>query len=195
MRAPCLALAMASAIAFAAVPPVRAQAVADPGRSPDAAFVAKASAATAVDAELSTLAVRRARTASVKAFAKQVVDTHTALAREFTAMGRTAPKDAAKADPPSPDAVKAVAALKSQPPADFDAAFVAVMIARREAAVALFEAESRDGRDAEVKEWAARQLPALRSAARCGQSPAATPEFVEHHGEDTGHEEAHSRRV
>ena len=36
------------------------------------------------------------------------------------------------------------------------------MIASRESAVALFEAESRDGRDAEVKEWAARQLPALR---------------------------------
>ena len=36
------------------------------------------------------------------------------------------------------------------------------MIASRTAAVALFEAESRDGRDDEVKEWAARQLPALR---------------------------------
>ena len=56
VRAPFFALTMASAIALAAVPPVRAQAVADPGRSPDAAFVAKASDAAAVDAELATLA-------------------------------------------------------------------------------------------------------------------------------------------
>lgn len=180
MRRPffALALAMASAIALAAGSPVRAQAVADPGRSPDAAFVAKASDAAAVDAELATLAVTRARTAQVKAFAKQVLATHAALARELAAMGRTSPiagapraeparlegaaPDAAKAEGPPPDAMKAVAALRSLPPAGFDEAFVAAMVASREGAVALFEAESRDGRDAEIKEWAARQLPALR---------------------------------
>jgi putative membrane protein len=181
VRALFFAPAMLLAIALAAVPPGWAQAVADPGRSADAAFVAKASESSAVDADLATLAVTHARAAAVKAFAKQVLDAHTALARELAAMGRTSPiagapraepapadsaandtKDAAKADAPSPDAMKAVAALRSQPPAHFDAAFVAAMIVRREAAVALFEAESRDGRDAEIKEWAARQLPALR---------------------------------
>jgi predicted outer membrane protein len=181
--APFFALTIVSAIALVAAPPVRAQAIPDPGRSPDAAFVAKASDATVVDAELATLALSRARAAGVKAFAKQVLDTHAALARELGAMGRTsaiagAPRaepvstsapapqaasaDAATAEGPPPDGMKAVAVLRSQPPAAFDAAFVAAMIASREAAVALFEAESRDGRDAEIKEWAARQLPALR---------------------------------
>jgi putative membrane protein len=104
----------------------------------------------------------------VKAFAQQVLDTHAALARELEAMGRTSPIAGAprvepvRADAAAPDVMKAVAALRSRSRADFDAAFVAAMIASREAAVALFEAESRDGRDAEVKEWAARQLPALR---------------------------------
>ena len=182
MRAPFFALTV-SAIALVAVPSVRAQAISDPARSPDAAFVAKASDATAVDAELATLALSRARTAAVKAFAQRVLDSHAALARELGAMGRTSPiagapraepvstnapapqaasADAATAEGPPPDGMKAVAVLRSQPPAAFDAAFVAAMIASREAAVALFEAESRDGRDAEVKEWAARQLPALR---------------------------------
>ena len=59
VRAPFVALAMLSAIALVAAP-VRAQAVADPARSPDAAFVAKASDAAAVDAELATLAATRA---------------------------------------------------------------------------------------------------------------------------------------
>ena len=56
VRAPFFALTMVSAIALVAVPPVLAQAIPDPGRSPDAAFVAKASDAAAVDAELATLA-------------------------------------------------------------------------------------------------------------------------------------------
>jgi putative membrane protein len=191
VRAPFFALTLVSAIALA-VPPVRAQAIPDPGRSPDAAFVAKASDASAVDAELATLALSRARATGVKAFATQVLDAHAALARELGAMGRTSPIAgapraepvstnapapptastaastaasgvAATAEGPPPDGMKAVAALRSQPPAAFDAAFVAAMIASRVAAVALFEAESRDGRDAEVKEWAARQLPALRA--------------------------------
>ena len=203
--APYLALAMASAIALAAVPPVRAQAVADPGRSPDAAFVAKASDATAVDAELATLAVTRARTAQVKAFAKQVLDTHAALARELAAMG---PRSPAAAPPTSGagcgegrcasarrDEGRCGAAVAAT--GRFDAAFVAAMVASREAAVALFEAESRDGRDAEVKEWAARQLPALREqlerSAPCGHARARRP--VRQPREDQDHEEAHSRRV
>jgi putative membrane protein len=169
---------IASAIALPGASPVQAQATADPGRSPDAAFVAKASDAAAVDAELATLALTRARGPAVKGLAKQVLDTHAALARELAAMGRTSPiagaprvepaptggaaSAEARAEAPAPDGMKAVAALRSQPPARFDAAFVTAVVASREAAVALFEAESRDGRDAEVKEWAARQLPALR---------------------------------
>ena len=201
LRAPFFALTMVSAIALLTGPPVRAQAVADPGRSPDAAFVAKASDAAAVDAELATLAVTRARAAGVKAFAKRVLDAHAAIARELAAMGRTSPiagapraepapanppalpaasTVAAKPDGPPPDGMKVVAALRSQPAARFDAAFVAAMVASREAAVALFEAESRDGRDAEVKEWAARQLPALREQLDGGPRPAATPELVGH---------------
>ena len=175
MRAPFFAVAIVAASALVSVTPARAQPVtrtvpappADPGRSPDAAFVAKASDAAAVDAELATLAATRARSAAVKAFAKQVLDAHTALAGELEAMGRTSPiAGAPRAEPAKADAadaaatgvMQAVAALRSQPSAAFDAAFIAAMIASREAAVALFEAESRDGRDAEVKEWAARPL-------------------------------------
>ena len=180
VRAPFYALAMLPAIALGAAT-LQAQAVADPGRSADAAFVAKASDATAVGAELATLASARAHATEVKALAKRVLDSHTALERELAAMGRTAPiAGAPHAEPPDaasaaatasgaavktetpPDGMKAVAALRAHPSDGFDAAFVDAMIASREAVVALFEAESRDGRDAEIKEWAARQLPALR---------------------------------
>ncbi len=139
--------------------PLLAQVPVDPARSADAAFIAKAAEGTAADAELATLAVTRATAADVKAFAVRVREAHAAIARELTAMAGTRRIDI----PPRPEAVtKAVATLSSQRPPAFDAAFLAAMVASREAAVALFEAESRDGRDDEVKEWAARQLPALR---------------------------------
>ena len=159
MRTPYLAPAVVIIALVAA--PVRAQVIADPARSPDAAFVAKATETLAADADVAALAVERATAPAVKALARQVLDAQTVLARELAAMGRTALMSA-KAEAPSPDAMQAVTALRSQPPRHFDAAFVAAMIARREAAVAMFEAESRDGRDPEIKEWAARQLPALR---------------------------------
>jgi putative membrane protein len=153
------------AIAFSVAPRVAAQAPvevarsADPSHSADATFLAKATEATAADEALAALAVERARTPAVKAFAKVVLDAQAALARELDAMAGTR-KIAGL--PRAEASSKAVATLRGQAPAAFDAAFVAAMIASRTAAVALFEAESRDGRDDEVKDWAARQLPALR---------------------------------
>jgi putative membrane protein len=156
--------AMAVAIALSTAPRAAAQApdvarAADPARSADVAFLAKATEAAGSDAELARLGAQRAKTPSVKAFAKLMLDAHAALAKELDAMAGTRQiTNVPHVDTPS----KAAVSLRSQPPAAFDAAFVAAMIASRTAAVALFETESRDGRDDEVKEWAARQLPALR---------------------------------
>jgi putative membrane protein len=156
-RLGCLALPAMLVLAAASV--ASAQALADPGRSADATFLAKASEATALDVELATLAATRGKSTAIKAFARQVVEAGTALGRELTAMARARQIELA----PAADLVEPEAAsLAAAPRGAFDAAFVTAMIARREAAVALFEAESRDGRDDEVKEWAARQLPALR---------------------------------
>jgi putative membrane protein len=159
MIRPFLAAAMVSTIAMTAAPPSAAQALVDPARSADAAFITKAVEASAVNARLATLAATRATAAAVKAFAIRVRDADAAIARELTTMA-----DARQIHiEPRPDAVTtAAAALSSTPAPAFEAAFLAAMRASREAAVALFEAESRDGRDDEVKEWAARQLPALR---------------------------------
>ncbi len=152
-------LALPAMLVLAGASVASAQALADPARSADATFLAKASEATALDAELATLAVTRAASAAVKAFARQVLDAHTGIDRELAAMARARQIDRAAAlDAVQPEAVKLAAAGRTA----FDAAFVTAMIARREAAVALFEGESRDGRDDEVKDWAARQLPALR---------------------------------
>ncbi len=165
IRASSLVTPMVLAITLAAAPRAAAQASADvaravdPSRSADAAFLAKATETASADAELATLAIARATAPAVKAFAQIMLDAGAALARGLNAMA--GPRQIALV-PRDQTPSKTAATLRLQPRAAFDAAFVDAMIASRTAAVALFEAEARDGRDDEVKDWAARQLPALR---------------------------------
>ena len=106
--------------------------------------------------ELSRMALDKATNPDVKAFAQRLVQDHTAVNTELTALAKSKDlKIPASAKP-------AQAALAKLSGPAFDKAFVALMVKEHEAAIALFEGESRDGRDAEVKEWAAKQLPALR---------------------------------
>ena len=154
-------LALALVVTLGTAPRVSAQAV-DPARTPDAAFVAKAADVMSVDAELASLAVRRASAADVKALARRVLDARTVIARDLAAMVGPRQIPAAPRPPADPPALTPAAALRAKPPGAFDTAFLAALVANGEAAVALFDAESRDGRDDEIKEWAARQLPALR---------------------------------
>ena len=158
-------LALIASVAI--VPPAGAQAsgppaTVHPARSPDAAFVAKAADVMSVDAEIATVAVTRASAADVKALAKRVLDVRTVIARDLSALAGTRQMPAAPRPPAERAAPTPASALRSQPPGSFDVAFLAALLANGEAAVALFDAESRDGRDDEIKEWAARQLPALR---------------------------------
>jgi putative membrane protein len=161
-------LAFALVVTFASALPAAAQGGVDPARTPDAAFVAKAADVMSVDIELATLAASRATAVRVKALAKRVIEARTALARDLDAMTgpRQIPTSPASAPTVSaavaPPAATAATALRALPPGLFDAAFLTALVANGEAAVSLFDAESRDGRDDEIKEWAARQLPALR---------------------------------
>jgi putative membrane protein len=167
--------AACASLVFALAPPLVAQAPpkagdvgtadtsgpsADPARTPDATFLAKAAEGNALDVELARLGVARAVHADVKAFAASMLDAAGAIDAGLAGLAKA--KSLALASPPAPPRTPA-ADVAAHRDADFDVAFVAVAIARHDAAIALFEAESRDGRDEEVKDWAARQLPALRA--------------------------------
>lgn len=124
--------------------------------SPDAVFIAKAGEAGAKEVEVARLGAAKAANPAVKAFAQRLVHDHTTVNAELKGLAKSK-------DVTVPPAAKTAAAhLATLSGAAFDKAFVAVMITEHDAAIALFEGEARDGRDAEVKEWAAKQLPALR---------------------------------
>jgi putative membrane protein len=154
------ACALVASLAMA--PSVSAQAAVDPARTSDAAFVAKAADVVSIDRELASLAVTRASAADVKALARQVLDARTVIARDLEAMAGPRQIASAPRPPADPPVPTPASVLRAKPPGAFDAAFLAALLANGEAAVALFDTESRDGRDDEIKEWAARQLPALR---------------------------------
>lgn len=131
-----------------------AQAAASP--SADSAFITKAAEGGAKEVALAKVGTLRASSADVKAFAKRLDQDHSAINSELTALAKAKNVDLGANTPPPP------ADLMSAEGAAFDRAFLALMVKEHEAAVSLFEGESRDGRDGEVKEWAAKQLPALR---------------------------------
>jgi putative membrane protein len=140
----------------------RSDASADPARTPDATFLAKAAEAAALDAELARLGVDRASRADVKAFAVAWRDAAGAIDAGLTDLAKGKHHTIAVAVSQAPARTPATD-VAARDAAGFDDAFVAAAMARLDAAVALFDAESRDGRDEEVKDWAARQLPALRT--------------------------------
>lgn len=128
-------------------------------RTADATFVAKAADAAAALLELARLGTARGTDAAVKVFAKRLLEEQAVIADGVTTLARA--KRVALAPPPA--AVREeTAALARHSGAAFDRAFVAAIVKSHDGAVALFEAEAADGRDDEVKEWAAKQLPALR---------------------------------
>ena len=123
--------------------------------SPDAVFVAKAADAGARELEIAKVGAQaRPQREGVRAAPDPGPHDRE---RELTSLARA--KDVKI---PAASAKSAPADLASLAGTEFDKAFIALMVKEHDAAIALFEGESRDGRDAEVKEWAAKQLPTLR---------------------------------
>jgi putative membrane protein len=53
--------------------------------------------------------------------------------------------------------------LKGLKGADFDAEYIRIMVADHEKAVALFQAQSQNGSDPDLKAWATQTLPKLQA--------------------------------
>jgi putative membrane protein len=161
-------LSAAAAMTFVAAGTVRAQASpAGPAfargtaaaNTADAVFIAKAAEAAAADAALARLGAAKAMTRDVRVFAQRLAQGRSALAREIATLARSKSVDLA---PPPAEVRRVGADLAPLTGPAFDRAFMAAATRAHAAAVALFEAQSRDGHDADVKEWASRHLPAMR---------------------------------
>ncbi|MBY4796550.1 DUF4142 domain-containing protein [Burkholderia multivorans] len=146
------------------VNPSSGAAAADSGiaKSPqgtDAEFVDKAALGGKTEVQASQLALKQAKSADVRTFAKRMVADHGKANAQLTKLAaRKGIKPQAEqiADPD-------VQALRGKQGHDFDVAYVAAAgpDAHRKT-IALFESEARDGKDADLRAFAKSTLPTLK---------------------------------
>ncbi|RQZ05942.1 DUF4142 domain-containing protein [Burkholderia sp. Bp9031] len=144
--------------------PSSGAAAGDPGivkapQSGDAEFVDKAAIAGKAEVQASQLALKQAQSPDVRAFAERMVADHgkaNAKLTEIALRKGMKPQVDQIADPD-------VEALRGKRGHDFDAAYVAAVGPdAHQKAVALFEGEARDGKDAQLRAFAKSTLPTLK---------------------------------
>ena len=180
-----VALALAApAFGQTQTPPPRSGAPAGNTQSanPDRSFAQQAAAAGAAEVEAGKLAGDRASGEQVKSFARTMVNDHTAANDQLESIARGKGITLSKTpDKAHQDEMKKLSGMNG---AAFDRAYVEGQLADHREAVALFERESRSGKDPELKRFAADTLPKLQGhlsmaenlskTARTG-APSATP--------------------
>jgi len=142
------------------------------GALSDEQFVKQVSAAGLAEGNLSRLAMTRASRADVRRFADRMVADHSKANTELLQLAnRKGWALAERMDKAHQDAFERMSA---QSGADFDRAYMNQMVQDHEAAVALFDRESKNGKDADLKNWASTTLPTLRDHLKMARDTAGT---------------------
>jgi len=133
----------------------------------DQHFVTKASGAGLGEVNLGNLAAKKATNPAVKKFAERMVADHTKANAELI---RLANKKSLKvASEMTADDQKCWDKLLKMNGADFDREYMTSQVKDHKEAVSLFEKESKDGKDEDLKKWAKTTLPALREHLKMAQ--------------------------
>ncbi|MDO1446045.1 DUF4142 domain-containing protein [Rhodocytophaga aerolata] len=128
----------------------------------DAEFMMKAAASGMFELQASELALQKASSQSVKEFAKKMKDDHTKANSELKALA--AKKNITLPTSLDKEHLDKIEDLREETGTDFDAEYMEAMHKAHEKDVELFEDISEeDDVDAEVKAFASKTLPTLRS--------------------------------
>jgi len=126
----------------------------------DKEFASKAGEGNLAEIQMGQLALQKASSAGVKAFAQRMVTDHTAIGERFkpiaTAKGLATPAEL------SGDAKAAYDHLSSLSGAEFDKAYIGHMVEDHQEDVALFTTEGGSGGDADLRGFATETLPTIR---------------------------------
>jgi putative membrane protein len=126
----------------------------------DAAFMKQAAENGLAEVESSKVALGKTANADVKAFAQQMVDDHTKAGDELAALAQRKGVKVS-ADPSIAQRAK-IKLMQAMDGASFDRRYASAFgVAAHEDTVKLFRKEAQNGKDAEVKAWAAKTLPTL----------------------------------
>jgi putative membrane protein len=162
---------LAAAPAFAGQQPTTAEkadkVMAGGGTSSDQNFVSKAALDGMAEVELGKLAVEKAGSDDVKKFGQRMVDDHSKAGDELKTLAQN--KQITLPTGGNPHAKAMHDRLAKLSGAAFDRAYMQAMLTDHRKAVNEFRLESKSGRDADVKGWAAKTLPTLEEHLKMAQ--------------------------
>jgi putative membrane protein len=126
----------------------------------DQTFVMKASAAGLAEVNLAMQAEKQASNEDVKKFARHMIRDHTKANQELNKLADKKRITVAQRMDPRHQAL--ATRLVGMTGEAFDRAYMTQMVADHDEAVKLFEAEAKNGQDADLKEFASKTLPTLK---------------------------------
>ena len=149
----------------------------NPGRSPnspaggqtspnslssrDRTFVMQAGQLSMMEVELGRLAVQRGSSAGVKQYGQEMVEDHTRANQELMQLAMQ--KKVQLPTEMSTQNTALIDRLSGLSGKSFDAAYKQAMIDSHNQAIALFQAQSQQGQDPQLKAWATQKLPKLQA--------------------------------
>ena len=149
----------------------------NPGRSPnspaggqtspnslssrDKTFVMEAGQLSMMEVELGRLAVERGSSAGVKQYGQEMVEDHTRANQELMQLAMQ--KKVELPTEMSTQNTALIDRLSGLSGKSFDTAYKQAMIDSHKQAIALFQAQSQQGQDPELKAWATQKLPNLQA--------------------------------
>jgi putative membrane protein len=140
--------------------------------SGDTKFMKEAAMGGMEEVDLGKLAAQKASSADVKSFAQKMVDDHSKandqLQQLATQKGVTLPTGMSAAE--KSDTAK----LDKLSGADFDKAYVSMMVKDHKKDVADFEKAAKSSKDSDLKSWASTTLPTLQDHLKMIQGISAT---------------------
>lgn len=134
----------------------------------DRSFWTDAAQSGMAEVALGNLGSQKAQNERVKQFADQMVRDHTAVNEELKSVASG--KNVALPADVSPKQKSTWDKLNGLSGTDFDREFMKVMVKDHQAAVKLFEKQSRSDGDADAKAFAAKHLPALQGHLQMAQT-------------------------
>ena len=125
----------------------------------DAEFAVKAADGGMLEVALGKLALTNAASAEVKQFGQMMIDDHSKAGEELKAVAST--KNITMPAALSNDHQKIVEDFSKKTGADFDKDYISLMVDDHEDDIKEFKREVENGKDAELKAWAAGKISTL----------------------------------
>ena len=126
----------------------------------DAEFAMKAASGGMMEVELGNMAAMNGVSPQVKEFGKNMVADHSKANEELKSAA--AAKNITLPSVPDADMQKKIDDMKKKTGADFDKAYVDMMVSDHKDDIDLFQKEADKGNDPELKAWAAGKVPVLQ---------------------------------